>query len=126
MTDQKQIDMVLYKTTDPSALLDGRALPALTVLLHRMCQNDPDRFEEALRIVGLFIAEALATKDGAPARRVRHKKRGTEYDVMARGELQMAEDLVDGAELFAYRGDDGRWWFRRVEEFEDGRFEDVL
>lgn len=58
-------------------------------------------------------------------RRVRHKKRGTEYDVIARGELQTSRELVDGDELFAYRGDDGRWWFRHIDEFEDGRFEEL-
>lgn len=31
----------------------------MTSLLHRVCGNDPDKFEEALRIVDLFIQEAI-------------------------------------------------------------------
>jgi hypothetical protein len=58
-------------------------------------------------------------------RRVRHKKRGTCYTVIATAELQMATDLVDGSFLTIYRGDDGKWWARQEDEFEDGRFEDV-
>jgi hypothetical protein len=31
----------------------------MTTLLLRVCENDPDKFEEATRIVGLFISEAI-------------------------------------------------------------------
>jgi hypothetical protein len=58
-------------------------------------------------------------------RRVRHKKRGTTYVVVGTAELQMATDLVDGAFLIIYKGDDGKLWARQEDEFEDGRFEDV-
>lgn len=59
-------------------------------------------------------------------RRVRHKQRGTEYEVIGVAELQMNADiLVDGSEMIVYRGDDGRLWVRQIDEFEDGRFEDV-
>jgi hypothetical protein len=58
-------------------------------------------------------------------RRVRHKKRGTTYEVIGTAELQMATDLVDGAFLTIYRGEDGKWWARQEDEFEDGRFEEV-
>ena len=50
---------VLFRTTDPTVVIDGKPVPALTSLLHRVCQNDPERFEEATRIVALFINEAL-------------------------------------------------------------------
>lgn len=56
---------------------------------------------------------------------VRHKKRGTQYEVVGVAELQTATDLVDGSEMMVYRGTDGRLWVRPVDEFEDGRFEDV-
>lgn len=56
---------------------------------------------------------------------VRHKKRGTTYEVIGTAELQMATDLGDGAFLTVYRGEDGKWWARQEDEFEDGRFEDV-
>ena len=45
-----EADSVLYRTTDPTVLIGGRPVPALTSLLLRACQDDPDRFEEATRI----------------------------------------------------------------------------
>jgi len=76
--------------------------------------------EEARRI--LLLAEPLP--------RVRHLKRGTEYDVISEeAELQTDRDLVDGDLMTVYRGDAGRLWVRHVEEFSDGRFvpiEDVV
>lgn len=58
-------------------------------------------------------------------RRVRHKKRGTEYTVIGTAELQTSVDLVDGSEMIVYQGADGCLWVRQIDEFEDGRFEDV-
>ena len=52
----------------------------------------------------------------------KHVKRGTVYEVIARGELQVGSDLVDGSAMVIYRGDDGRFWVREESEFEDGRF----
>ncbi len=52
-------DPVLYLTVDPTVVIDGQPVPALTSLLHRVCGNDPDKFEEATRIVALFIKEAM-------------------------------------------------------------------
>ncbi|MDA8251646.1 MAG: DUF1653 domain-containing protein [Rhodospirillales bacterium] len=66
-----------------------------------------------------------ADQTTAPGSIWRHRKRGTTYTVVGRAELQMATDLVDGAELVIYRGEDGRLWARQVDEFEDGRFEQV-
>ena len=63
--------------------------------------------------------------DPQTTRRVRHQKRGTTYKVIGTAELQMDADLVDGAFLTIYRGEDGKWWARQEDEFEDGRFEDV-
>lgn len=58
-------------------------------------------------------------------RLVRHKKRGGIYTVIGSAELQMVTDLVDGATLTVYQSDDGKWWARQEDEFEDGRFEEV-
>ena len=58
-------------------------------------------------------------------RRVRHKKRGTIYEVIGHARLQAAGTLPDDATLILYRGDDGQVWAREVSEFEDGRFENV-
>ncbi len=60
-----------------------------------------------------------------PARhRVRHKKRGSTYRVIGRGELQSSSPTEEGAMLVAYRCEaDGRLWIRPANEFDDGRFE---
>jgi hypothetical protein len=56
-------DPWFYTTVDPTHLhRDGKPLPAGTVLLYRVCDNDPDKFEEACRLVGLFVKTALAAK----------------------------------------------------------------
>jgi hypothetical protein len=63
--------------------------------------------------------------DGQP--RWRHKKRGTTYTEIGRGELQTmdAGGLTNGEPMVIYRGSDGKLWVRDVVEFEDGRFEFV-
>ena len=54
------VDSILYKTVDPSVSLDGSPLPAMTTMLYRVCDNDPAKFEEATRLIELFIKEALS------------------------------------------------------------------
>lgn len=68
-------------------------------------------------------------------RLVRHKKRGTTYEVlgMAIAQVSTGEELmglhkralVDGDLLVVYKGTDGQLWARFPGEFNDGRFEDV-
>lgn len=84
-------------------------------------------------------ARALAHPPGQPLPRYRHKKRGTEYEMLGIGVMQ-AEGWYDGAVYKApgghpsvdmrpvaiYRAlEDGSLWARPREEFEDGRFEPV-
>lgn len=60
------------------------------------------------------------------AERVRHLKRGTEYEVLGVAELQVANaPVMEGSKLAVYRGDDGRLWTRELGEFRDGRFETI-
>lgn len=57
-------------------------------------------------------------------RRWRHRKRGTDYTEVGRGNLQAPTDgLNDGCEIVIYRGKNGHLWARATFEFEDGRFE---
>lgn len=59
-------------------------------------------------------------------KRVRHLKRGTEYDVLGIAEVQCSgvlEYTQEGSELVVYRGEDGKLWCRPRDEFLDGRFE---
>lgn len=59
------------------------------------------------------------------AKRWRHKKRGSTYTEVARGQLQTAAEtsISDYEDVVVYRGDDDRVWVRSVAEFDDGRFE---
>lgn len=80
---------------------------------------------------------ALAARPAAPeaqgAERVRHVKRGTEYEVLHRGvPLQIAVGtgysptgncLHEDDRLVIYQGSDGKLWAREEREFDDGRFE---
>lgn len=52
-------DQILFRTLDPTVMLNGKPLPAMTTLLSQVCDSDPNRFQEAIRIVQLFIGEAL-------------------------------------------------------------------
>lgn len=54
----------------------------------------------------------------------RHKKRGSQYQVMAHGRLQVDADL-DMEKVTIYRAEDGSWWVRPDYEFNDGRFEPI-
>lgn len=76
--------------------------------------------EEAFDLVDMFGFDSLSA-----GRRWRHVKRGTTYTEIGRAELQMSRDLVEGAFLVIYWGDDGKLLARQEDEFEDGRFEEV-
>lgn len=53
----------------------------------------------------------------------RHKKRGSTYRVVAQAAVQSGRAIVEGDKLIVYLGEDGYWWARPVDEFNDGRFE---
>lgn len=48
------LDIIAMTTEDPDA-----GVPALTTLLYRVCGKDEEKFEEACRLVNLFIEQAL-------------------------------------------------------------------
>jgi hypothetical protein len=54
----------------------------------------------------------------------RHKVTKGEYSMVGTAKLQTGPPLTDMAEVVVYRGEDGRLWVRRAEEFDD-RFERV-
>lgn len=68
---------------------------------------------------------AIAAAEGAPpVNRWRHKKRGSTYTEVGRGQLQTDQPIHDMEPMVIYRSEhDGSLWARPVSEFEDGRFE---
>lgn len=59
MTKEQLIDRVFYSTTDPLNKLGINNLPAATTLLYKVCDNNSDKFAEAVRLINLFIEETL-------------------------------------------------------------------
>lgn len=55
----------------------------------------------------------------------RHKKRGSEYQIVAFAEIQTDTPLTDYAKVIVYCDRTGLTWVRPVSEFEDGRFEPI-
>lgn len=69
------------------------------------------------------MADAMPTPT---PKRMRHKKRGTVYEVIDEADLQTEKPLSDYAVVVVYRDpSNGRLWVRPREEFYDGRFEEV-
>lgn len=74
-------------------------------------------------------------------RRVRHRKRGSTYEVLGEAELQISgtsyrlgdSEPLHGADVFnegdtlvVYRCEEtGKLWLRSPDEFRDGRFEEI-
>lgn len=67
MSEDPRIAKILFATNDDKISIDGRPVPAMTTLLYRVCGNDPERFEEATRLVELFIHQALDYAPPKPA-----------------------------------------------------------
>lgn len=55
----------------------------------------------------------------------RHKKRDSVYMELCRAELQSSMPLDEGDTMVVYSGEDGKFWTRPEDEFDDGRFERV-
>jgi hypothetical protein len=53
----------------------------------------------------------------------RHIKRGSTYTAIAVGTAQTADKITDNTPVVIYRAEDGSWWVRPQDEFNDGRFE---
>lgn len=63
---QEQIDKIVYSTKDPTIRFPDREghPPCATTMLYRVCDRDPKKFEEAMRLVELFIEETMRTHRG--------------------------------------------------------------
>lgn len=120
----------------PSEINDIRANAVMTVAL-------------ALEVLATAPAETEKPETGeAKLERVRHLKRGTEYEVLGEAEVQVATGshkiwlkgadtsseyaaiparlAHDGEEITVYRDPkSGKLWCRFTDEFRDGRFETI-
>jgi hypothetical protein len=57
MTDH--IEPLFYTVHDPENLFhDGMPVPAITTLLYKVCQNDHQLFDEAVRLMRLMMEAA--------------------------------------------------------------------
>lgn len=54
---QALVEKILYSTKDPEALLAN--CPAMTTMLYTVCDSNDFKFGEAMRLVELFVKEAL-------------------------------------------------------------------
>uniref|UniRef100_A0AAU6VZX4 Uncharacterized protein n=1 Tax=Pseudomonas phage Arace01 TaxID=3138526 RepID=A0AAU6VZX4_9VIRU len=54
-----EVERVLYSTKDPLNILGDNTIPAMTTMLYKVCGNDSAKFDEAMRLVTLFVEQAL-------------------------------------------------------------------
>lgn len=63
-------NVVLYNTLDPiNPLGIPSGTPALTALLYKVCDGDGEKFNEACRLIGLFL-DKKAELDGEPLKKL--------------------------------------------------------
>ena len=53
LNEDSPVYNLFYQVTDPRT-----NMPALTTLMYKVCKNDPVRFDEATKIVALFMLAA--------------------------------------------------------------------
>lgn len=78
-------------------------------------------------IIGFFIFYKLVTLIGqTPPNRVKHRARGTTYDVIGIGMIQTEIPLTDYDKVFVYQDiETDEIWVRREAEFNYDRFEPI-
>lgn len=124
--------------TGPVGMEEGRLIgPKMTPeqeqqIAHNLCgEFGPDAVMANAAFAKAFYDELYAAaRPAAPeaqgAERVRHVKRGTEYEVLGEAVAQVSavggRVLGDYDKLTVYCGSDGRLWCRFTDEFRDGRF----
>jgi len=74
-----------------------------------------------------ILAKDVQQQIDAPKRKWYHLKRGTKYVENDRAKIQIATTPpVEGDVVVVYRGENGDVYCRKQEEFEDGRFKEII
>lgn len=58
--NDEEIHRILIGTVDPTVMLHDGPVPAMSTLLYRVCDGDAKKFDEATRLIGLFVGNALS------------------------------------------------------------------
>lgn len=85
---------------------------------------------EMARLEAAREREFIRTLEAAQAilgrgKKYRHLQRGSTYSVLGQGLAQCASPIEDNDAVVVYRDDQGRFFARHVDEFHDGRFEEI-
>jgi len=99
----------------------GKLFATFTGFISNRTPLTGDQMTDALNLVWRDLL-AAAPKAPAAGKKWRHKKRGTTYTEIGRGKLQSTGHM-DMRDCVIYQGEDGAFWIRPTDEFEDGRFE---
>jgi hypothetical protein len=113
--------------TNPRDDLIERARDRILAESRARVMTDDDRYVLSFSAAKAFARAALAVVEEQAWRPThRHKKRGSEYEIVSRSaQIQCPADwpLTDYELAVVYKGRDGRLWVRRRSEFDDGRVE---
>lgn len=68
MQEDHPTDNIVFGVKDPKSTLPD--CPAMTTMMYRVCGNDEAKFDEAMRLVGLFMVAAYdkGRRDASPSR----------------------------------------------------------
>jgi hypothetical protein len=146
LRDMKSALRAALSVSTPTGEGEGHLYEAARQLIQRW-GNAPELPVEMELALSTFEDAWVAVRDGQPAalahpqqgkERVRHVKRGTEYEVIGEAEAQVSEGMQiygrpgavrfisDGAFLTVFRCENtGKLWCRFTDEFRDGRFETI-
>lgn len=104
----------------------------------RLVEGSDSSREGEMEIQGKGFTLSIASADAAhslwdfvagllpPTRLVRHRKRGSDYDVLLEQvSVQCSTPIKEGDILSVYVDEDGKGWARPRDEFNDGRFESL-
>lgn len=109
----------------PTTIFDNDVAVDAAERMHTECMGaDVTWAEESPNTQAWLISMALAALKPLLMWLPTHKhvKRGSMYQLLGMGTVQTETPIYDNDHLVVYRGPNNALWFRRPEEFNDGRF----